>query len=180
MEKKDFIYTYISQVSDVFNSVDEDKIDLLIDNILNSNKIFILGAGRSGLIMKAFGMRLVHLGLQAYVVGEIVTPSCNRGDLCIVGSGSGETSSIISITSKARYLEANIISITSSSKSTLARLSDAVIITPFRKNKLNFGQPMGSLFECILFFITEFIVGKIMKIRNIDSSYMLSIHANLE
>ena len=36
-------------------------------------------------------MRMMHVGLDAYVVGETVTPSLEADDIFIVGSGSGET-----------------------------------------------------------------------------------------
>jgi 6-phospho-3-hexuloisomerase len=50
-------------------------------------KIFLAGAGRSGLIMRALGTRLMHLGKTVYVVGESTTPSIQAGELLILGSG---------------------------------------------------------------------------------------------
>jgi 6-phospho-3-hexuloisomerase len=41
-------------------------------------RIFAAGAGRSGLGVRALGMRLMHLGKTVYVVGETTTPSLCR------------------------------------------------------------------------------------------------------
>jgi Predicted sugar phosphate isomerase involved in capsule formation len=46
-----------------------------------------MGAGRSGLVAKAFAMRLMHLGMISYVVGETITPALQTGDLIVVLSG---------------------------------------------------------------------------------------------
>jgi len=73
------------------DAVDEKSIEKFIDSILCSEKIFIYGAGRSGLAARAFAMRLVHLDLPTYVIGETITPSAQKGDLFICISGSGET-----------------------------------------------------------------------------------------
>lgn len=69
----------------------DDEADKLADHILSSNQIFTAGAGRSGLMAKSFAMRMMHLGLNAYIVGETLTPPLHDGDLVIIGSGSGET-----------------------------------------------------------------------------------------
>lgn len=151
---------------------------------MNADRIFTLGAGRSGLIMKAFCMRLVHLGFTAYVVGETVTPSCGKNDLCIIGSGSGETSSILSMVLKAKFVGANIVSISSSCQSSISNISNRTILISYPSFRGcfddKFVQPMGSFFEGSLFFLTEFVVSKIMEINKIDSKMMLEIHANLE
>jgi len=44
-------------------------------------KILVVGAGRSGLVGKAFAMRLMHLGFNIYVMGETITPAFGVGDL---------------------------------------------------------------------------------------------------
>ena len=43
--------------------------------IVDVENVFIMGLGRSGLVAKAFGMRLMHLGLKVYIVGDTITPA---------------------------------------------------------------------------------------------------------
>ena len=65
-------------------------------------RIFVAGVGRSGLCMRALGMRLMHLGKTVYVVGETITPSIAAEDLLILGSGSGRTTGLLAVAEKAR------------------------------------------------------------------------------
>ena len=62
------------------------------EKLIDKNKcIFILGAGRSGLMARGFAMRLVHIGYTVYVIGETITPSIQAGDVLVSVSGSGKT-----------------------------------------------------------------------------------------
>ena len=71
--------------------LEEKQVEKLLKVIVDSNKILIVGQGRSGLVGRAFAMRLMHLGLSVYVVGETITPSIEMGDLLFAISGSGRT-----------------------------------------------------------------------------------------
>ncbi|MCP6043014.1 SIS domain-containing protein, partial [Klebsiella pneumoniae] len=77
-----------------------------VDGILRAKKIFVAGGGRSGFMAKAFVMRMMHVGLDVYVVGETVTPNLEVDDIFIVGSGSGETQSLAAMTKKAKSIGA--------------------------------------------------------------------------
>lgn len=70
--------------------LDEDAINEFEDIIMNSKNVFVIGAGRSGLAAKAFAMRLMHLGISSYVVGETISPAIYDDDCIIAISGSGE------------------------------------------------------------------------------------------
>lgn len=48
------------------------KIDEFIFALEDAKNIFVMGAGRSGFVAKAFAMRLMHLGYNVYVVGKTV------------------------------------------------------------------------------------------------------------
>ena len=77
--------------------LDTGSVTLLVNGIIDSKTIFLMGAGRSGLAAKAFAMRLMHLGFDVYVVGETTTPAVQPDDLVIAVSGSGETPSIANL-----------------------------------------------------------------------------------
>src|SRR5205085_8841152 len=53
----------------------------LIDAIVAAKRIAIYGAGREGLQMDGFAMRLAHLGLDVHVVGDMTVPPLGAGDL---------------------------------------------------------------------------------------------------
>lgn len=57
--------------------------DELLELISGAGRVFLAGAGRSALVSRFFAMRLIHSGYQVSVVGEVATPSIQKGDLLI-------------------------------------------------------------------------------------------------
>ncbi|MBW7456512.1 6-phospho-3-hexuloisomerase, partial [Paenibacillus sepulcri] len=74
----------IGELSRSLRAVPEDAVEQLAEGILASRKIFVAGAGRSGLMMKALAMRLMQAGLDAHVVGETITPGIAKEDMLII------------------------------------------------------------------------------------------------
>ncbi|UVI31569.1 6-phospho-3-hexuloisomerase [Paenibacillus spongiae] len=175
----------LDEVTRTVSSVSEDEIEQFLHHLLEAKRIFVAGAGRSGLMMRSFAMRMMHLGLQAYVVGESVTPGIQEGDLLIIGSGSGETNSLVGMAEKAKRLGALVAAITVKPESTIGRLSDAVLHVPASpKESANGGstsiQPMGSLFEQSILILCDAIILRAMERQGIDAASMFGRHANLE
>ena len=114
--------------------------------------------GRSGVAIRAFTNRLMHLGFSVSNIGEITTPHSAPGDLLIIGSGSGETESLISLAKKAQKGGVEIAVITMDENSTIAKMAKVVVVlpgvSPKLKNKgisITSTQPMGSAFEQMMF-----------------------------
>ena len=63
----------IEELSDSIKLISEKESESLVNEILKAKKIFVTGAGRSGLMGKAFAMRMMHMGFDAHVIGEITT-----------------------------------------------------------------------------------------------------------
>ena len=145
-------------------------------------RIFVAGAGRSGLCMRALGMRLMHLGKTVYVVGETTTPSIAAEDLLILGSGSGRTTGLLAMAEKARSRGAQILLFTTDATSPLAELADRRIVIPAPSLREAGGslQPMGSLFEQSLLILCDSLILKLMQRSGVDAAQMLQRHANLE
>lgn len=158
----------------------------LVKMITEARRIFVAGAGRSGLMMKAFAMRLMHMGLDAYVVGEVVTPSIQKDDLLIIGSGSGETGSLAVMSKKAKSIGANLALVTIFPESTIGKSADIIvkIPAPTPKASQNSGrtsiQPMGNLFEQSLLLLMDSVAISLMNKLGKDSAEMFTRHANLE
>ncbi len=74
-------------ILNALNVIDINDIELFIDSLINvyksERKVLVVGAGRSGLVGRAFAMRLMHLGFRSYVLGETITPSVGEGDLVV-------------------------------------------------------------------------------------------------
>ena len=112
------------KIKDILNSVSQDDVEKVKDLFFTSNRIFVYGAGRSGLVAKAFAIRLVHLGFQTFVIGETITAPVQKGDLVIIISGSGETIPAVMTAEIANNLEASVVSITAKRKSEIAKYAD--------------------------------------------------------
>ena len=89
------IEAILDNIHDAEEYLNEEDIAKFIEIITTADNIFVTGAGRSGLAAKAFAMRLMHLGLSSYVVGETISPAINAGDCILAISGSGENNTIV-------------------------------------------------------------------------------------
>lgn len=124
---KSSISAIIKNIETAETYLDEKSIENFMNIINESDNVFVIGAGRSGLVGKAFAMRLMHLGISTYVVGETISPAINEGDCIIAISGSGETNTIVSSAKISKARGAKILALTSYTESTLGKLADATI-----------------------------------------------------
>lgn len=157
----------------------------LSELLLSSGRIFVAGAGRSGLMSRAFAMRLMHCGLQAHVVGETVTPGIEEGDVLVIGSGSGETKTLAAMAVKAKDLGAAVALVTIHPDSIMGQLADVVVRLPGASKDRKVGsavtlQPMASLFEQTLLLFYDGIILGLMDRQGLRSGQMYDKHANLE
>ena len=186
MEFQEAWKTILDEVASALTEVDRESVMELIDLIESARRIFVVGAGRSGLMVRTFAMRLMQMGLDAYVAGETTTPPINHGDLLVVGSGSGETGGPVSTVRIAKHPGVSIAAITAFDNSTLAGLADLVIRIPAPTPKARTPQsatsiqPMGSLFEQGLLTLLDAVILILMQKRQLTSEQMFKRHAILE
>jgi 6-phospho-3-hexuloisomerase len=176
----------VKELDRTLSQVPAADAEKLVDKILNSKKVFVAGAGRSGFACKAFAMRLMHMGFDAYVVGETVTPNLEAEDILVIGSGSGETGSLVSMAGKAKKIGAKLALVTIFPESTIGRMADVAVKIPAPTPKVAADsgfksiQPMGSLFEQSLLLLLDCVILRLMEKRGNDSDTMFTRHANLE
>jgi 6-phospho-3-hexuloisomerase len=147
------------------------EVEGLIELMLGAKdkKIFTVGMGRSGFVARAFALRLMNLGFNVYFLGETITPAAEKGDLLIAISGTGSTKMVLTASSAARDIGAQVIAITSFPESALGQLADLVVTIkgrtkaamPIEEDYLArqiIGErepltPLGSIFEnnCMVF-----------------------------
>ena len=173
----------LNKISSVLQATDDSLVDKIVESVDKANRIFITGAGRSGLVSRFFAMRLVHSGYKVYMVGEIVTPSIQAGDLFLVISGSGGTETLMPLVKKAKSMGAQVAVISMKSKSPMAELADLVCpIGSGDENSFGIvkGMPMGTVFERSTLVFLEAIVSKIVHDKGLTEEGMRAVHANLE
>jgi 6-phospho-3-hexuloisomerase len=165
------------------------KLDLtaagaIIPLIQQAERIFVVGAGRTGLALKAAAMRLMHLGLTVFVVGETTTPAIKAGDLLLAGSGSGTTSTIVKAAEKAAAVGAQILAISTTTDSPLAALATQLIVLPAAQKQDHGGtisqQYAGSLFEQSVLLLTDAIFQTLWALDGTPAEELWKRHANLE
>ena len=74
----------LNELERTLASVSEAEIAVAQRMILGAKRVFVMGAGRTGLALKMAAMRLMHLGLVVHVAGEVTSPAIGRGDLLLV------------------------------------------------------------------------------------------------
>ncbi len=164
--------------------MDMESLIPLIDYIQQSKRIFMISAGRSGFAMRSAAMRLMHLGLQVYVVGDTTTPAIAKGDLLIAASGSGTTSGIVRAAEKAIAVGANLVALTADTDAALAKLASHVVYIPAAgKEEHGSGkseQYAGSLFEQFLLLLMDTVFQSLWKLDGTPAEELYKRHANLE
>ncbi|MCR9040530.1 6-phospho-3-hexuloisomerase [Bacillus sp. L381] len=185
MKTTEYLHDILNELSRTSSLIADSEADKLAEQILSADQIFTSGAGRSGFIAKAFAMRMMHIGLNAYIVGETLTPPLQEGGLVIIGSGSGETKSLLHTAEKAKSLHGIIAALTINPDSSLGKLADLTITIPGSPKEETDGdrktiQPMGSLFEQTLLLFYDAVILKIMEKKELNSADMFTKHANLE
>lgn len=172
------------EIADTAAKIDEQQVADLASLLGQPGRIFVAGAGRSGLVLRMAGMRLMHLGLTVHIAGDTTTPAISAGDLLLVASGSGTTSGVVKAAETAAKAGARIAAFTTNADSPLAALADALVIIPAAQ-KTDHGsnvsvQYSGSLFEQVLFLATEAVFQSLWDNTDEPAERLWLRHANLE
>ena len=170
------IQEIVDNVLSVSEELDPENIKDMTHQLRTSKNVFVMGLGRSGLVARAFAMRLMHLEISVYVVGETTTPALTSEDCFLAISGSGETFSIISAAEIAQRRGTKIIAVTSYVDSTLGKMADLVVhikgrtkidseknyITRQINGKHQSLSPLGTLFEVTSLIFLDGLIAQLM------------------
>nr|WP_292320538.1 6-phospho-3-hexuloisomerase [Caldisphaera sp.] len=189
------IANFVIKAAEVIDVKEIDNlVNMLIEAYNKKSKVLVMGAGRSGLVGKAFAMRLLHMGFNSYVLGETIVPSITKGDLAIAISGSGRTQLIVDAADAAKKVGSKVIALTTYPDSPLGSIADMVVKIPgrskiskmddyFARQILGLHEPLaplGTLFEDTTMIFLDGIVYSLMTKLNISEDEMRSRHANIE
>ncbi len=193
------MYSITNFINRSIDLIKPEQVERMINTLVETyktgrSKVLVMGAGRSGLVGKAFAMRLLHLGYNVYVLGETIVPSIGKGDLVIAISGSGRTKLIVTAAEAAKYVGATIIAITSFANSPLGKIADIVVEVPGRtkiaKEEDYFARqilgiheplaPLGTLFEDMVMVFLDSVVVELMHRLGKTEEDLRAQHANIE
>ena len=200
MKYKHLSKIVLDEISETILDIPEIQTNNLINEIIKSQRVFLIAIGRVNLALQCFGKRLSHLGFKVELVGSLTEKPATKKDLLIVASGSGESVIPLNIAKKAKKIGCKILHITSAKNSSIRKLADHVveIKSPTKPNpkKLKKNekeslsdsisktkssiQPMSTVFDQVLH-----IYGDLVAIQMIDKMKLKKInlwkyHANLE
>jgi 6-phospho-3-hexuloisomerase len=189
------IVNYVLKAIDLISDTEKNAmIEALIVAKKEGRRIFVVGAGRSGLVAKAFAMRLMHMGFDVYVVGETIMPPIRKGDLLLAVSGSGRTKTVVAVAEAAKSVGARVIALTTYPDSPLGKVADIVVRIPGR-TKLAIEEdylirqirgyheplaPLGTLFEVTTMIFLDGVVAELMSTLGITEEEMKERHTNVE
>ncbi|MEB3825541.1 MAG: 6-phospho-3-hexuloisomerase [Desulfurococcales archaeon] len=199
-----YVYATIKEIidfaSNAMQSIDPGQVEKFVSKLVDvaaSNgmrKVLVMGAGRSGLVGKAFAMRLMHIGFNVYVLGDTIVPSVNENDVVIAISGSGTTKLIVTAAEAAKNVGATVIALTTYPDSKLGQLADIVVKIPGRTKMARMDDyfarqilgiheplaPLGTLFEDTVMIFLDGIAVELMHRLGKNEDELRQRHANIE
>lgn len=184
------------KIQSIAESIADEEVDAFTQAILSADRVYVMGAGRSGLVAKAFAMRLMHLGLTSFVVGETITPAIEKNDMFIAFSGSGNTKSIADVAQTAKGIGARVGLITSNKGSAIGQIADTIVVIESQRDAVTdesheydirqmMGEhksfaPLGTIFETTSMVFSDALVSHLMEITETSEGELKKRHTNIE
>lgn len=190
----------VDRMNETAQTLDNAGALKLLEEMLAARRVYVVGAGRSGLVAKAFAMRLMHIGFEPYVIGETITPALSPGDTLVAFSGSGETNSVYDVCETAKELGGRLCLITATPSSRIARLADTMIVleghpsprsdipSQYEVRQIT-GQyrsvseafaPFGTLFETAALIFSDAVISALIEARHCTIEELRERLANVQ
>jgi 6-phospho-3-hexuloisomerase len=175
----------LAEVGAALEAVSSDDVERLCEEICGAGRIACYGVGREGLMMKALCMRLMHLGLDAHVVGDMTTPPLGAGDVLLVSAGPGWFSTVEALVGMARGAGARVVAVTAQPGGPVALAADVVVHVPAQTMADDRGAsagllPMGSLYEAAQLVLFDLVSILLRERLGESAEAMRERHTNLE
>ena len=174
------------ELEGVLEAVNAQEWESFLHAVAGAGKIALYGVGREGLMMRAFAMRLFHLGYNVSVVGDMTAPHLGAGDLLIVSAGPGYFSTVDGLRAVAQRDGAKVLCLTAQRDGRTPRACDRVLLIPAQTmaddQAATAGSilPMGSLYELAMFMVFEIIVLELLARTGKAFGEARDRHTNLE
>ena len=167
----------VRRISDTMEHADWEGLLDLVDLLPKARRVFVTGAGRSGLVARSFGMRLMHAGLTAYIPGETITPAAGEGDLLVAISCTGQTGFTDFLAGRAKQFGAKVVVVTAEPQSPLARAADKVVTIPAADEHIVL---RAAVFEHAASLCLDAAFNVLSERLKVDIETFRARHANLE
>jgi 6-phospho-3-hexuloisomerase len=169
----------LAEMRGVFARMPADALDQFAHEIVKAKRILIYGAGRNGLVLQAFAMRLMHLGLDAHFVGQLSAPAIGTGDLLLTALSVGRLPTGDAHIGTAKQAGARVAVI--SARPQLVQGADLVVPLPAQVmgDPVTSILPLGSAFELALSLLCDLAVVELMAQLGRSNADLAARHTNL-
>lgn len=173
-------------VRHLLQDMDRQTAEALVKAILKTNRMFISGKGRSGLIAECFAMRLMQMGFDVHVPGQATCPRIRRGDLMLAISCSGTTMTTVQLARISKDAGARVIAVSAVGDSPLIEFADDVILVPVtaadvkKRYRYVLGPHNNTLFEEVLLLYFDALIYSMLEREGIPKQRLRQRHTNLQ
>lgn len=165
------------ELNTVLRAIDPAVLTGLADHFADrTQRWFVSGQGRSRMVAGMAAMRLMHIGFETHLVGEVTAPSIGTGDALLMLSASGETPVSLHLSRRAADAGAYVLAISTKATSSLADIANHVVVVPV----ITTSQFGGSLFEQSSLLLLDAVVVELTHDNPGALDIMRQNHTNLE
>ncbi len=174
----------IAEIREPLLAMDDDNVRRLADEVLAAKRIVIYAMGRELLSLRAFGMRLVHHGLDAHIAGDVTALPIGEGDLGIVSIGTGDLDMSRAMAGLIRKSGARLAVITAQPEGAVSKMADALFVIPAQTMANDVGSesilPMGTVYEIAMLIFVDLVAVQIRESTGQSLDDVRARHFNLE
>lgn len=161
--KNKVIYSTNTSIQDLADILPDDAIELVINLICNAKRILFFGVGASGAIAYDAFHKFLRIGFNVSFCNDshimsIQGSQTDNKDLIFAISHSGESKEILDAVEIAKENKAKIVSITSYPNSTLAKMSDGLLLSSTSERKYRSDAMVSRIVQLVIIDILYIIL----------------------
>ena len=171
----------------VFGLLDMEELAAAMEAIEKAETIFVFAAGREGISLRGFAMRLAHLGKKVHWVFDDTCVGICPGDLYITSEGFGEVGSFAYYLKKVKQAGGKILTFTGNPDGKHVRefadLKVFVRATAYlagRDDVVPTIQMMGNQYEQHLYMLCDVIIMLLVEKMGLTYDDLEARHRNVE
>jgi 6-phospho-3-hexuloisomerase len=174
----------VTELAGIIAEVDDREFDAFCNAIVGARRISLYGLGREGLALRGLGMRLMHLGLDTHMAGDVTAGPVGPGDLLIVTSGPGNLTLTAAMIALGKTAGAKVAVVTAQPRHPDPRAADLVLTIPAQTMATDYEQKsvflMGSAFEIAMGIVFDLAVARMVDMSSQSVDEIRARHTNLE
>ena len=173
--------------AEVFKLLSMDELRKTVEVIKKAENIFVFAAGREGISLRSFAMRLEKKKKKVYWIFDDTTIGIKPGDLYITSEGSGEVGSFAYYLEKVKQAGGNILMFTGNPDgSHVKKFADYIVFiraTAYLADRADVVptiQMMGNQYEQHLYMLCDIIIMLLTEEMGLTYSDLEARHRNVE